>query len=54
MDRRTFLGTVAGGLLAAPPAGEAQQVAKVPRIGVLAPGAVGSGAMDAFSVDFAT
>jgi hypothetical protein len=29
MDRRTFLATVAGGLLATPLAAEAQQVAKV-------------------------
>lgn len=33
MDRRTFLGTLAGGLLAAPLAGEAQQSEKIPRIG---------------------
>ncbi len=37
MDRRTFIGTLTGGLLAAPLA-EAQQVGRVPRIGVLAPG----------------
>ena len=36
MDRRAFLGTLAGGLLAAPLAGEAQQAAKVARIGYLA------------------
>ncbi|HEY7433989.1 MAG TPA: ABC transporter substrate-binding protein [Methylomirabilota bacterium] len=35
MDRRTFLATLAGGLLAAPLAAEAQP--KVPRIGVLWP-----------------
>ena len=35
MDRRIFLTTVAG-LLAAPLAAEAQQAAKVPRIGYLA------------------
>ena len=35
MRRRAFLGTVAGGLLAAPLAAEAQQAAKVPRIGYL-------------------
>jgi len=35
MDRRTFLGTLAGGLLAAPLAAEAQQAAKMYRIGVL-------------------
>jgi len=36
VDRRAFLGTVAGGLLAAPLAAEAQQAAKVARIGWLA------------------
>src|SRR5712692_9916380 len=36
MHRRAFLGTVAGGLLAAPLAVEAQQAAKVARIGFLA------------------
>ncbi len=36
MDRRAFIGTLAGGLLAAPLAAEAQQVAKVARIGYLA------------------
>jgi ABC-type uncharacterized transport system substrate-binding protein len=35
MDRRAFIGTVAGGLLAAPLAAEAQQAAKIFRIGVL-------------------
>jgi hypothetical protein len=35
VDRRTFVGTLAGGLLAAPLAVEAQQLPKVPRIGVL-------------------
>ena len=35
MERRTFLGTLAGGLLAAPRASEAQQAAKVARIGYL-------------------
>jgi putative ABC transport system substrate-binding protein len=35
MDRRTFIGTVTGGLLAAPLAVEAQQAGKVPRIGIL-------------------
>ncbi len=38
MDRRTFLGTLAGSLLAAPLAAEAQQVGKVYRIGFLGPG----------------
>src|SRR5437867_4747514 len=35
MDRRTFIGGIAGGLLAAPVAARAQQVAKVYRIGIL-------------------
>jgi putative ABC transport system substrate-binding protein len=37
MDRRTFIGGVAGGLLAAPLAARAQQVGKVYRIGILEP-----------------
>jgi putative ABC transport system substrate-binding protein len=36
VTRRTFLGTLAGGLLAAPFAAEAQPAAQVPRIGYLA------------------
>ena len=35
MDRRAFLSTMAGGLLAVPLAAEGQQTRKVPRIGVL-------------------
>jgi putative ABC transport system substrate-binding protein len=35
IDRRAFIGTLAGGLLAAPLAAEAQQATKVPRIGYL-------------------
>jgi putative ABC transport system substrate-binding protein len=35
MDRRAFIGTMAGGLLAAPLAADAQQAAKVHRIGLL-------------------
>src|SRR6202140_1007789 len=35
MDRRTFIGGIAGGLLAAPPAAPTQQVGKVYRIGIL-------------------
>jgi putative ABC transport system substrate-binding protein len=35
MDRRAFLGTVTGGLLAAPLAAEGQQAGKVPRVGAL-------------------
>jgi putative ABC transport system substrate-binding protein len=37
VDRRTFLGTLAGCLLAAPLAAEAQQAGKVWRIGYLSP-----------------
>ena len=37
MDRRTFLGTLAGGLLAAPLAAGAQQARKVYRIGFISP-----------------
>ncbi len=37
MDRRAFIGTVAGGLLAAPLVAEAQQAAKIARIGYLSP-----------------
>jgi putative ABC transport system substrate-binding protein len=36
MDRRAFVGTLAGGLLAAPLAARAQQAAKIARIGFLA------------------
>ena len=36
MDRREFIGTLAGGLVAAPLAAEAQQRGKVPRVGYLA------------------
>jgi len=43
MDRRTFIGQVAGGLLAVPFAAEAQQAARLPRIGVLLPGNTGTG-----------
>ena len=47
IDRRMFIGRVAGGLLAAPLSGplvaEAQQAARVPRIGVLLPGKTGTG-----------
>ena len=37
MDRRTFIGGVAGGLLAAPLGARAQQVGKVYRVGILEP-----------------
>jgi putative ABC transport system substrate-binding protein len=46
IDRRAFLATVSAGILAAPPAADAQQPAKVPRIGVLENQLLGSG--DAF------
>ncbi len=35
MDRRAFLGTLTGGLLAAPLAAEGQQAGKIYRIGML-------------------
>src|SRR5438128_3732404 len=38
MERRTFLATLAGGLLAAPLAAEAQPREKLPRVGYLSPG----------------
>ena len=38
MNRRTFLGTLAGALLAAPLAAEAQQAGKAYHIGVIDPG----------------
>ena len=37
MDRRTFIGSLAGGLLAAPLVAEGQPAASLPRIGFLAP-----------------
>jgi hypothetical protein len=37
VDRRAFLGTVTGGLLAAPRAAEAQEPGKIARVGILAP-----------------
>jgi hypothetical protein len=36
IDRRAFISTLAGGLVAAPLAAEGQQAGKVTRIGVLA------------------
>ena len=38
MDRRAFIGTLAGGLLAAPLAAQAQPAGKAWRIGVLSAG----------------
>jgi putative ABC transport system substrate-binding protein len=38
MDRRVFIGTLTGGLLAAPLAAEAQQAGRVPRVGFLSAG----------------
>jgi hypothetical protein len=35
MDGRTFLTTLAGGLLAAPPAADGQPPGKIPQVGVL-------------------
>ncbi len=50
ISRRVFLGTMAGGLLAAPLAAEAQQAVKIPRIGYLGPtyAAGGKHLLDAF------
>ena len=39
--RRVFIGTLAGALLTAPVAAEAQQAGKIPRIGVLSPDSAG-------------
>ena len=39
MDRRAFIGTLTGGLLAAPLAAGAQQAVAIPKIGLLRPGA---------------
>ena len=47
MDRRAFLGTLAGGLLAAPLAAEAQP-AGMPRVGVLSPTTADNPLMKAF------
>jgi hypothetical protein len=38
VNRRVFMGVLAGGLLAAPLGAETQQAGKVWRIGILAPG----------------
>ncbi len=47
MERRTFLGVIAGGLLAAPLAAEAQPAGRVYRIGVLSPGTAPPGPLEA-------
>ena len=49
MNRRSFIGTLAGGLLATPLAAEGQPAGKIPRIGFLFHGAPGPSAeLDAF------
>jgi hypothetical protein len=48
MDRRAFIGTVAGGFLAAPLAAEAQQAGKVYRIGFLRAGQPPESYLDGF------
>jgi putative ABC transport system substrate-binding protein len=48
VERRTFLGVIAGGLLAAPLAVEAQQAGKVWRIGYLTPAPAHNPLDDAF------
>ena len=55
MERRAFLGTLAGGLFAAPLIAEAQPAAKVARIGYLAVNlAAGPHLHEAFRKDCAT
>src|SRR5262245_46257070 len=48
MSRRAFVAAIVGGLLAAPLAAEAQQTAKVPRIGILRSGAPPDPLLEAF------
>ena len=48
MDRRAFLGTLAGGLLAAPLAAEAQPAGRMPRIGYLGTRTPSDFGLDAF------
>ena len=48
MDRRAFIGTLAGGLLAAPLAAEAQPAGRVPRIGYLGTRTPSDFGLDAF------
>jgi len=52
VDRRAFLGTVAGGLLVAPLAAEAQQVKAAPRVAFLANGSTSTSGLflDSFRV----
>ena len=45
VDRRSFIGTLAGGLLAAPLAAEAQRAAKPPRVGYLGTGSASTDAL---------
>jgi len=47
-DRRAFIGTLAGGLLAAPLAAEAQQAAKIARIGYLTTNMAAGPVLEAF------
>jgi hypothetical protein len=47
ITRRVFVGSLAGGLVAAPLAAEAQQAAKIARIGYLSPGLVAA-SLEAF------
>ncbi len=49
LGRRRFIATVAGGLLAAPLAVEAQQAQRIFRVGVLSPGAAPPGPLEALS-----
>ena len=44
MERRTFIGVLTGGLLAAPLTSEGQQAGRIPRIGYLAPGSASADA----------
>ncbi len=48
MERRTFLVMISGGLLAAPLAAEAQQAARVPRVGYLGLGSPSDPFIQAF------
>jgi len=48
MDRRAFIGTLTGGLLAAPLAAQAQQAGKVFRVGVLSLGVASTPYQQAF------